>query len=266
MPRISIGDCHLHYERHGVGFPVIFVAGLAGHASFWREQIPAFSKKFDTIAFDQRGVGESDHSRIAYTMERMADDVVKLMDALEIEKAHLVGHSTGGAMAQILAVEHPKRLASMVLAGCWTKADAFSRRCYGLRKNLLKNQGPEAYVESTTLFFYPPFWIAKNNEKARQLEAQALATLSAPEIINSRIDAILAFDRTADLGKIKTPTLVTCAQDDIITPAYFSEELARLIPGAEAKFFPQGGHNFIQVVGRAFNNAVLPFLQAHTPS
>ena len=76
----------------------------------------------------------------------------------------------------------------------------------------------------------------------------------------------MAFDRTADLGKIKVPTLVLAAQDDIVTPAYFSEELARRIPGAEAKFFPQGGHDFPQVVAREFNQADLPFLQAHTPA
>jgi aminoacrylate hydrolase len=75
----------------------------------------------------------------------------------------------------------------------------------------------------------------------------------------------MAFDRTADLGRIRTPTLVLAAQDDLITPSYFGEELARRIPGAEAKFFPQGGHDFTRVVPREFNQAVLPFLQAHTP-
>jgi aminoacrylate hydrolase len=100
----------------------------------------------------------------------------------------------------------------------------------------------------------------------RQLEAQLLATFSPPEIVLSRIDAILAFDRTGELSRIRTPTLIVAAQDDIVTPAYFSEELARLIPGAEAKFFPQGGHCFTQVMSREFNQAVLPFLDAHTPS
>ena len=67
-----------------------------------------------------------------------------------------------------------------------------------------------------------------------------------------------------ELSRIRTPTLVVAAQDDLVTPAYFSEELARRIPGAEAKFFAQGGHYFTQVVPRAFHQAVLPFLAAHT--
>jgi len=266
MPRISIGDCHLYYERHGGGFPVVFVSGLTGQAAFWREQLPAVSREFEAVVFDHRGVGQSDHSRISYTVERLAADVVALMDTLEIEKAHVVGHSTGGAIAQILAIEHPRRLASVVISASWTKADAYFRRLFTLRKELLSRLGPAAYLQAATLFLYPPYWIAQNNEKLRQWEAQNLSTFSPPEIVISRIDAILAFDRTESLSRVKTPTLVVGAEDDIVTPAYFSEELARLIPGAEIKIFPRGGHAFTQVRAREFTQAVLPFLASHTPA
>lgn len=266
MPRVSIGDCHLYCERHGAGFPVLFVSGLNGAGAYWREQIPSFSKRFEAVSFDHRGVGQSDHSRISYTIERLADDVVRLMDALAIDRAHVVGHSAGGAIAQVLAVEHPERLASIVVAASWTKADAYFRRLFALRKEILARLGPTTYLQAATLLFYPPFWVARNNEKLRQLEAQALATFSPPDVVLSRIDAVLAFDRTADLARIRTPALIVAAHDDVMTPAYFSEELARLIPGAEAKFFAQGGHCFTQVMSREFNQAVLPFLEAHTPS
>ena len=266
MPRISIGDCHLYYERHGGGFPVVFVSGLTGQAAFWRDQLPAFSREFEAVVFDHRGVGQSDHSRISYTVERLAADVIALMDALGIEKAHVVGHSTGGAIAQILAIEHAQRLASVVISASWTKADAYFRRLFTLRKELLSRLGPAVYLQAATLFLYPPHWIAQNNEKLRQLEAQNLSTFSPPEIVISRIDAILAFDRTAELSRIATPALIVGAQDDVVTPHYFAEELARLIPGAEVKIFPQGGHCFTQVMPRDFNHAVLRFLKAHTPA
>ena len=97
------------------------------------------------------------------------------------------------------------------------------------------------------------------------MEAQTLAIFPPTEVAASRLDAILAFDRTAQLGRIKTPTLVIGAEDDIITPSYFSEELARLIPGAEIKIFPRGGHSLTQVRPREFSQAVLPFLASHTP-
>ncbi len=265
MPRISIGDCHIHYERYGAGFPVLLISGLSGYGTYWRDQVPAFAKEFEVVLYDHRGVGQSDHSRVGYTVERMATDAVQLMDALGLAKAHVVGHSTGGAIGQVLALEHAERLASIVIAASWTKADAYFRRLFGLRKEILARLGPATYLQAATLLLYPSYWIARNNERLRQLEAQALATFSPPEIVMSRIDAILAFDRSDELARIRTPTLVLAAEDDIVTPAYFSEELVRLIPGAEAKFFARGGHCFTQVMSREFNHAVLPFLCAHTP-
>src|SRR5207237_10816644 len=114
-------------------------------------------------------------------------------------------------------------------------------------------------------FPYPSWFGSRKNERLRQLEAQNLAVFPPTEVAASRIDAILAFDRTERLGQIKTPTLVVGAEDDIVTPAYFSEELARLIPGAEIKIFPRGGHAFTQVRARAFSQGVLLFLEAHQP-
>ena len=266
MPRISIGDCELYYEREGAGFPVLFITGLAGYASFWRDQVPSFARSYDTISYDHRGVGQSEQRCASNVIERLAADVIGLLDALGIAKAHVVGHSAGAAVAQVLAIEHPQRFASVVIVAGWTKPDAYFRRFFGLRKELLSRLGASSYIQANTLFLYPPAYIASNNEKLRQIEAQALAHSPSAETIASRIDAIMAFDRTADLGRIRTPTLVLGAQDDVITPAYFSEDLARRIPGAEAKFFPQGGHDFPQVVPREFNQAVLPFLQAHTPA
>jgi len=266
MPRIVIGEGALHYERQGVGFPVMLVSGLSGFASFWADLVPSFAKSFDVVTHDHRGIGQSDLTRSGFTVDRMAADVIGLMDALEIERAHIVGHSTGGAIAQILAIEHPRRVASIVLSACWTKPDAYFRRFFGLRKDILLRLGPSAYVQSNSLFLYPGWYVARNNEQLRQMEAQTLAVFPPTEIAASRIDAILAFDRTAQLARIKTPTLVVGAEDDLITPAYFSEELARLIPGAEIKIFPRGGHAFTQVRPREYSQAVLPFLASHTPS
>jgi len=266
MPRISIGDCSLYYERQGLGFPVLFISGLGGFASFWQEQIATFGKRFEVVTFDHRGIGQSDEARIGYTVDRMAADVISLMNALEIRRAHVVGHSTGGAIAQVMAIEHPNRLAAVVLSATWTKADAYFRRLYTFRKEVLQRLGPSSYLQSATLYWYPSWWVARNNERLRQMEAQSLATFAPIEIVTGRIDAMLAFDRTSELGRIKTPTLVIGAEDDIVTPAYFSEELARLIPGAEVKLFPRGGHFLTHVRPREYNNAVLPFLVSHTPA
>src|SRR2546423_3177582 len=103
MPRIVTGEGALYYERQGVGFPVLFVTGLSGFASFWHEQVAAFSRKFDVITHDHRGIGQSDPTLSSFTLDRMATDVTDLMDPLELQRAHIVGHSKGAGIAQILA-------------------------------------------------------------------------------------------------------------------------------------------------------------------
>src|SRR5437870_1528570 len=183
MPRIVIGDGALYYERQGVGFPVLFVSGLAGFASFWHEQVAAFSRKFDVITHDHRGIGQSDPTLSGFTVDRMAADVIGLMDALEIERAHIVGHSTGGAIAQILAIEHPKRLASVVLSASWTKPDAYFRRLFNFRKDILLRLGPSAYVQANTLYLYPSWWIARKHERLPQLEAQNLVVFAPTGVV-----------------------------------------------------------------------------------
>src|SRR5258708_4019568 len=144
MPRIAIGDCHLYYERHGAGFPIIFISGLGGLGAFWRDQVGCFGREVETILYDQRGVGQSDRTKPPYTVEGMAQDVIGLMDALGLERAHVVGHSTGGAVAQALAIDHPQRLGAVVISGSWTKADPYFRRLFALRKETLLRMGPAA--------------------------------------------------------------------------------------------------------------------------
>ena len=105
------------------------------------------------------------------------------------------------------------------------------------------------------------------NDNIALLEEREKVTIPAfppAEIVASRIDAIVAFDRTADLAKIKTPTLVICAKDDILTPPYFSRELARAIPGAELVELERGGHCASETSTKAFNDAVLGFIARHS--
>lgn len=265
MPRMSVGDCSLYVERQGDGYPVILISGLGGLASYWQNQTAAFARDFSIVAFDHRGVGRSDHTSMKYTVEKMAADVVSILDILNIDTAHIVGHSTGAAIAQVLALDHPRRVSAIVLAAGWPKPDAYFRRHFQMRRDILQGLGATAYVQNASLSLYPHAWIAAHNEQLRGIEAQLVANFAPIEVMTSRIDAIVAFDRSAELGRIRVPTLVCAAADDNVTPAYYSEALARAIPNAELKMFGSGGHCFSYINPRDFNQAVLPFLQANTP-
>jgi len=263
MPKVSIGDAEIYYEIHGEGEPVLLVAGLGGAGSYWTPNVPAFASRHKVILHDHRGSGQSTHSRIEYSVEQMTSDLVRLMDALGIERAHLVGHSTGGAMGQVMAVEHPDRLKSMVLYASWTKSDPFMRRVMAARRTLLTASGAEAYMTATPIFLYPDWWINENEDVLAAREARGISSFPAPEIGASRVDAVVAFDRTADLHKIRTPTLVLCAKDDFLTPPYFSEALAKAIPGARLAMMDRGGHACSEAAKEEFNRIVLDFIAEH---
>lgn len=261
MPKANIGDAEIWYEEHGSGEPLLLVSGLGGTAAYWKANLASLAAKFRVIVHDHRGAGRSTHSQIRYSVEQMTDDVMRLMDHLKIGRAHLVGHSTGGAIGQTMAIRNPERLKKLVLFATWTKADKFFRQLFAARRALLTSVGKEAYVRVGTLFLYPPWFIKAHEAMIEEREKLSIAAFPPPEVVASRIDAIVAFDGTAGLAKIGVPTLVLCAKDDFITPAYFSEELAGKIPGAKLVLLPEGGHCASEAALEPFTLAVLDFLR-----
>ena len=262
MPRVSIGDAEIYYEEAGQGEPLLLVPGLSGQGSFWSRQVEAFKGDFRVIVHDHRGAGRSTHSNIKYSVEQMADDVLRLMDALKIESAHLVGHSTGGAIGQVLALEHRHRLRSLVLSATWGGPDPYFRRLFEARKETLLTQGIEAYLRASVLVLAPPEWVSRNDAAIAELHRAQAASWPPPAVVASRIDAIVAFDRRQRLGEIAVPTLVIVARDDATTPKFYSDELAKAIPGASYVVLDGGGHFVPQILPEPYNRAVGGFLLA----
>jgi aminoacrylate hydrolase len=183
------------------------------------------------------------------------------MDALGIDAAHYVGHSTGGAMGQVIAQDHPERLKSLVLSATWAGQDAYFRRCFENRRAVLVGLGLEPYARASILVLMPPWWVAENDALIDE-QARALAVNNPPkEVMISRIDAIMKFDRRAGLGDIDTPCLVISARDDAVTPIHLSDELARAIPRAEQIVLDRGGHFAPVILPGDYNPPVLDFLQ-----
>jgi pimeloyl-ACP methyl ester carboxylesterase len=110
-----VNDLQLFYVEQGRGEAVVFIPGLGGDHHLWHHQLPAFAQHFRAIALDPRGAGQSDKPDLPYTIEEMADDVAGLLEALGIERAHVVGASMGGFIAQMFALRHPHRLGRLIL-------------------------------------------------------------------------------------------------------------------------------------------------------
>lgn len=262
MPTLTLFDGErLYYEAHGQGPPLVLVSGLNGVGAFWSTHVPALAERYTVIVHDHRGTGQSSASPIEYSIEQMADDLLQLLDHLGLERAHLVGHSTGGAICQGLAIDRPERVDRLVLCGTWTAAEGYFRQLFEIRGDILRTMGPEAYVRTSMLFMCPPGWTRDHAETMAGEQAAMVQGFPPPEVMLSRIGALLKFDRRADLPCIAAPTLVIGARDDMVTPAYYSEELGRLIPGAETAILPKGGHFFPVLAPEEFRRVLLDFLE-----
>jgi aminoacrylate hydrolase len=232
----------IHYEEHGAGPPLMLVTGLSGLKSSWTAQVPRLSPHFRVITHDHRGTGQSARSAIVYSVEQMARDVIALMNGLGVERADFVGHSTGGAIVQWIALNEPERIGRAILSSTWSAPDPYFLRSFAFRKELLSKLGPAAYARASSFTMYPPDWFAKNEESVLRAEKLLLESFPANEIVISRIDAICRFDVAARLGEIKIPTVVTCAEDDRVTPVHLSRAIADGVKGSRKVIFPWGGH------------------------
>lgn len=258
MPITKRDGAELHWEREGAGPPLVLGAGLGGAASWWAPNRAALAERFMVVTFDQRGTGRSSKMPVA-SIEQMSADLVAVLDAAGLEAAHYLGHSTGGAIGVATVLDYPGRLRSLLLYASTTHGDAYRRRVFALRERLLSALGPDAYAQYTSLLLYPPYWINANAEQLAEMEKEAAGALGPAAVQASRLAAILEFDRRAELGKIRIPTLVLCADDDILTPRYFSEEYAKLIPGARGRWEPRGGHALSRTEPETFNRIALEF-------
>lgn len=259
MERMRLSDgAELAYEVLGEGPPLALVSGIGGVAAWWSPLVPALAERFTLILHDHRGTGESTPSRIEYSFEQMADDLRQLLDHLGIERCHLCGHSTGGALGQILAIERPKRIDRLVLVATWDGCDPYFKRLFDVRARMLEAGGIDDYIRIGSLVAWPADRLRDNIDALEA--AEAAADRPPAEIVLSRIRALQAFDRSGELDRIQAPALVFGARDDVITPAYFSERLARGIAGAELALLPHGGHFFPLVHSARFIETVSRFL------
>jgi aminoacrylate hydrolase len=261
MAMVDIGDAELYVEEHGAGFPVFFVAGLGGRGSFWKQQIAAFAEHFRVILHDHRGTGQSTPNLLVTGAQQMAGDLTRLMETLGIERAHLVGHSTGGAIGQHIALQRPELLERLVLSCSWPGPDSYFTQLFHTRRRVLVDCGPEAYLNFGNFLGTPSWYLQPQMNAADSFMNERMSAFPGTEVELSRIDAVLAHDLREDLHRIATPTLCIGAKDDQITPAAFTEELAERIGGAQLRILPHGGHFCPIAAAAQYNPVVLDFLK-----
>lgn len=260
----------LYFEIAGDGPPLVLIMGIGYDSTLWMKQVPELSEHFQVITFDNRDVGRSSEADAPYAIEDMADDVAGLLDQLGIERAHILGLSMGGQIAQRFALRHPDRVERLILSGTGA---APARRVFDPIELWSWVKGRD---ESGMLFARQQFLWLFSDEFLQSPEAvdQTLKMLAdnpnpiSAEAYARQAQAYTAHDCLDELGAIDAPTLVICGERDRLTPPWICRALADAIPRARFELVRGPGASHALPLERPdeFNRRVTAFLQEPSPA
>jgi 3-oxoadipate enol-lactonase len=267
MPKMRAGDITLNYEQQGSGEPLVLIPYLAADNACYAFQVAAYSKQFTCISVDLRGTGESDKPGGVYTTEMFADDVVALMQAIGIQKAHIHGLSLGAATGMWLAAKYPDRVKSLSLHSAWPRSDAYLKtvaRGWGVMAEAMNNM-PEMVIQGIFPWCFTPELYAQKPEYIQALSDFVRSRPRQPvDAFIRQIDAVIGHDAQAQLGKIRAPTQITFGRHDQVTSTRFADPLKSGIKDSEIYIFEDCSHAPLYENVPAFNDKTLAFLSRNS--
>jgi 3-oxoadipate enol-lactonase len=264
MPTAQVGDLRIVYDITGAGEPVLMFNGIGAPRGGWSSQIPAISREFQTITFDNRDVGETGPGSDSafYSMRRFADDAAGLLDALGIASAHIVGASMGGCIAQEFAISHPDCARSVTVICSWAEVDPWMAELWEQWEHLFAAQGAVEWARTTWLWVFTHRYYRDPNNLDRLLAgARADPHLQSLAMYLRQSHAAKTFSALNRLSGVTAPAHVIVGAEDIYTPVRYSEQIAAALPNARLTVLPNAGHGAFWETTDAFNDAVLGFLR-----
>jgi pimeloyl-ACP methyl ester carboxylesterase len=258
-------DIALYYEIHdqttGPGAPLLLISGTGHDRRFWAGQSPSFAGEYRTIVFDNRGVGQSSVPPPGYSLADMADDAARVLDAAGAARAHVMGFSMGGHIAQELTLRHPERVASLGIHHSWARNSPRLRDFQATRRQLAALDQRIALAEISLLALHSHDYY---NAHADAMAAHR-AFLLEQSPVNAgwigQLEACLTGDTWDRLPRIAAPTLVTCSDLDIIAAPHHAREIAGRIPGARLVELKGTGHVALMERPAEFAELCLGFLR-----
>lgn len=247
MPSIDAGGTELHYLRSGEGEPLLLIQGMsATHLTWGRPFLAELEPSFECIVFDNRGMGLSGRAELPFTIADMAADTAALLDALELETAHVVGISMGGMIAQELALAHPERIRTLTIGASY---------CGGPSGSLMAPEDLQmlgaAYASGEPEQVFRAMWEINLSPGFREDGSRFAAfvemgsQLPAPQpVVLQQMRACGAHDAHGRLGQIDLPTMVVHGDVDRLLGYDNGREIAAAIPGSRLETLEGVGHMF----------------------
>ena len=260
MPTARSNGLELSYRIDGDGAEtLVLVNGLADTKESWEAQFPAFAERYRVVSYDNRGVGETPTPPGSYTTAQMADDLAGLVDALEIERFHLVGVSMGGMIAQEYAIEHADRLLSASFCCTYSYPGPFCLRMFSCWRDLVPHLGVGFTQREVILWAFTTDFFEQQEQTVEEIEALMGANPQSPEGYLAQLSSIETHDTRGRLGAVTCPAMTLVGEEDILIYPKLSRRLHDELPDSTWAEVP-GGHACLWEFPDEFNRAVLDFL------
>ena len=264
MPRITVNGVELYYEQHGWDKPgdvLVLSNGVLMSTASWAFQKAALSRHCRLLLYDCRGMWQSEHPPGPYSMEQHADDLAALLDALDVEAAHIGGVSYGAEISLVFALRHPGRTQSLIVASAVSQIDPQLRAMIDAWSAAVRAKDPELLFRVTVPVNFSEPWIAANGA-ALELARQRYRDLDM-DAFHNLLESFSKLDVTEKLHEITAPALVIVGEEDILKPRKYAEIIAREVPKSEFVIIPHAGHAVLWEQAELFNTLILGFLAKH---
>ncbi|MFW6058329.1 MAG: alpha/beta fold hydrolase, partial [Persicimonas sp.] len=260
---VTDDDCTLYYEPYGFdreGDVVVFLNGMTQSTAHWKSQAKGFAKRgFRVLTYDARGQGQSDLGDRDITLELHAHDLAALLDAVDVERAHLVGFSHGARVALGAANFHPDRLDRLVLCSATAESTALARTIVRSWHQILTQGGLEAMSWSALPTILGNDFLAQN-EAILDGIVRAATQRNTKEGVHALLEALMDFPELDQLTEnVEAPTLVVSADEDLLVTADGARKLADLLDG-DHRLIEGVGHTIPIEAPEEFRDVVAAFL------
>jgi 3-oxoadipate enol-lactonase len=262
MPRVKINSIHLYYEITGSGLPVVFLNGLTMDVNGWLFQVEPFSRRYRVLRYDCRDQGQSDKPDVEYSQEDHALDLKHILDKLEIPKAHLIGLSNGGMIAQHFALLYPEKTGALVLVDTCSYVNTLLELIVTSWVRAAETGGSGLRYDVALPYLFSESFAKNNLDKMRTSKDMNLAINPAESTIRLA-KASKGHDLRGRLSEIKAPTLILVGEEDILIPPRYSKIMREEIRNSTLVTLKNCGHVAPIEKPEEFNRIVLNFLKGY---
>ena len=272
IPKIKVDDINIYYEIHGKGIPLIFIMGQSGHVKHFKSSLlfrdfeMLIFKKFKTIIFDNRGIGQTDDGDKQYTIKTLADDVAGLIDTLKFGRVNILGFSMGGMIAQELIIDYPEKVEKAVIGSTHCGRPKYimpSMELFSGKSPFQEGVTPEEVIKSQIPLVYSAGFIKTHPDYIESIIQNYISHPVPLEVHRKQVNAVLRFKSHRRLKNIQVPTLILHGKQDLLVPPQNAEILADLIPGAKIKLFENSGHGLVTEHVEAIMDVIIDFIRTH---